>query len=290
MAFIGPAHIDLLPWNNVKDATGGWSRVQGSTLLTGGRLATASGVGNYASWDVPLMAGTWTITAIYTSASGAGIITASLGGVDLSPTVDSYSVSSTPNVVAQWTGVSVASGGVKEFKIRSDSKNASSASNIMYPQLITFTNTDAPTQSFSCAGPSRFDIIPYGYRNQGAGGVYSRLQNSAALSGGAAYWSPSNSANEMGWYVPLTAGTWAIDIIHVKASDSAILNVTFDGASIGTQDLYAAGTSYNNVYSVTGISVPTSKFVLVKLGVPTKNASASGFTGYFQHIALRKTA
>lgn len=290
MAFIGPAHIDIIPWNNYKAVSGFTpARTQSSAALTGGALTgSSSTAGNYVTWDVPLMAGTWTVTLLYSKSTAAGVITASLDGVDLSGTVDGYNGSTTYSNVNQWTGVSVATGGVKEFKLRCDTKNGSSSSYYPRPQLITFTNTDAPTQTFTCAGPSRFDIIPYGYWGQTAGSAPSRSAT-GGLSGGCVT-QASSASNTIGWYVPLTAGTWALDTILTYGTDGGILTITADGATIGTADTYAGSTTYSNVSTITGISVTTSKYVLLKYATATKNGSSSGYVPRIQHIALRKTA
>lgn len=291
MAFIGPAHINILGWQTVSRTSGTYIRNASSSSLTGGYGTVGSGpVNNYAAWDVPLMAGTWTITILRWTAPDQGVATFSLDGVDLAPTVDTYSAGFVLNTVTQFTGVSVASGGIKEFRVRCDSKNASSSGYYYRTLLITFTNTDAPTQSFTCAGPSRFDIIPYGYWGQSAGTSPGRTQTSTALSGG--YLTQSDSAsNELGWYVPLTAGTWALDLIYATGTNTAILTTSIDGSTVATVDTYnGGGLTLNNVSTTTGIAVARSKFALLKVATPTKNASSSAYIPRIQHIALRKTA
>lgn len=289
MATIGPAHIDIVPWGNVKATSGGMTRGQSSVYLTGGIAASAATVDNYMAWDVPLVAGTWTVTIGYYKDTNKGVITASLDGVDLSPTVDGYAAASSFNTVAQWTGVSVASGGVKEFRLRSASKNASSSAYGVSVSYITFTNTDNPTTSFTCTGPSRIDIIPFGYWGMRAGNTPSRTQNSLALNGGYITQAASQS-NEIGWYVPLTAGTWALDIIAPTTSNAGILTVSVDGSTVGTADLYSASLTWNVVTTITGITVATSKMALLKFATPTKNASSSSYISFLSHVALRKTA
>lgn len=289
MATIGPAHIDIVGWGNVKAASGAMTRTQSSAALTGGYSYAAGGaVNNYMTWDVPLIAGTWTVTFIYHAYSDRGIVTASIDGVDLSPTVDQYNVATTPNNVAQWTGVSVATPGVKEFKLRAASKNASASAYYITPQLINFTSEDDPTTSFTCTGPSRIDIIPFGYWGMSAGAEPLRTQASGCLSGGELEQS-SNAANEVGWYVPLTAGTWALDVIYWQYTNSAIFTVSIDGTTVGTIDTYGASTA-NVVGTITGITVASSKMALVKFAASTKNASSTGYAVRISHIALRKTA
>lgn len=290
MATIGPAHIDIAAWGNVKASSAALSRSQADGALTGGNsIVTGGAINNYMTWDVALVAGTWTVTLIYANSTDAGVLTASIDGVDLSPTVDGYNGSLTYDNVTQWTGVSVATGGVKEFKIRSDSKNASSSAYCHYPQLITFTNTDNPTTSFTCTGPSRIDIIPFGYWGMSAGSAPSRQQSSSALNGGYVQ-QATNIANEIGWYVPLTAGTWAIDVITANSTDGGILTVTAGATTAGTVDTYDGSTTYNNVTTLTGLSVASSAMTLLKFAASTKNGSSSGYATCISAIALRKTA
>ena len=290
MATIGPAHIDIVGWGNAKAASPNpMTRLQSASMLTGGYTYGASTVNNYMTWDVPLVAGTWTVTVIYATENNRGVITGSIDGVDLSPTVDAYSAGATSNVVTQWTGVSVASSGVKEFKLRAASKNASSSAYYIAPHLINFTSEDDPTTSFTCTGPSRIDIIPFGYWGMSAGSTPSRTQTANALNGG--YIAATSSAsNEIGWYVPLTAGTWALDVIGPTSPDAGIFTASIDGSTVGTIDAYSAGITWNIANTITGITVASSKMALVKLAVSTKNASATGYRYYLSAIALRKTA
>ena len=287
MATIGPAHIDIVAWGNAKSSSGSYARAQQPSLC-GGYAADGTLINNYLTWDVPLIAGTWTVTVMYTRSTSTGVFTASVDGVDLSPTVDMYGAG-TYNMVAQWTGVSVASSGVKEFKLRVLSKNASSSAYGLPVQLVTFTSEDDPTTSFTCTGPSRIDIIPFGYWGMSAGSAPSRTQNSLSLNGGYITQAASQS-NEIGWYVPLTAGTWALDIIAPTTSNAGILTVSVDGSTVGTADLYSASLTWNVVTTITGITVATSKMALLKFATPTKNASSSSYISFLSHVALRKTA
>lgn len=287
MATIGPAHIDIVAWGNAKSSSGSYARAQQPSLC-GGYAADGTLINNYLTWDVPLIAGTWTVTVMYTQSTSTGVFTASVDGVDLSPTVDMYGAG-TYNMVAQWTGVSVASSGVKEFKLRVLSKNASSSAYGLPVQLVTFTSEDDPTTSFTCTGPSRIDIIPFGYWGMSAGSTPSRTQNSGALDGGYVT-QATNIANEIGWYVPLTSGTWAIDVITANSTDGGILTVTAGATTAGTVDTYNGSSTVNNVTTLTGLSVASSAMTLLKFAASTKNASSSGYATRIQHIALRKTA
>lgn len=288
MATVGPAHIDIVAWGNVKAATGTYTRLQDSSTLTGGHgYDSAGAINNYLTWDVPLIAGNWTITVIHYTNINRGIVTPSIAGTDLA-TYDGYSAGPVRNVVAQWTGVSVATSGVKEFKLRCDSKHASSSGYYTIPSLITFSNEDDPTTSFTCTGPSRIDIVPFGFWEHVVGDAGARGQISDSLGGG--YRQTNTLNDETGWYVPLMSGTWALDVIYRSRTEGGIVTVSIDGSSVGTIDTYNAAPGANAVATITGISVASSKMALLKFTTTSKHASSAGYRFYNQHIALRKTA
>jgi len=288
MAVVAAPHIDIVPWSGAKSSSSGLARLAIGGLTGALGVPISGGVNDFIAWDVPLTAGTWTITVIYAKLANAGIMTGSLGGVDLSPTVDAYAAVTAYDNVIQWTGVVVANG-LSEFRLRAASKNVSATDYFVAPQLVTFTNQAAPTNTFTCVGPSRIDIIPYGNWDYSAGNTPTRTYTASAISGGVVS-ATSSATNEIGWYVPLTAGTWALDILAPTGPDSGILTITLDGASVGTVDTYSAGAVWNLNNSFTGINVPTSKIALLKVAVPTKNGASVGNRYYLQHVALRKTA
>ncbi len=143
MTEYGPHHIDIFPWMKWKASSNYSSitRVVDSTSLGMGRMTAADGsASKHVEWDVALISGTWTFTLIYTKVNSAGILTPSLDGSDLS-TLDMYNSTNSLNLVQQWTGISISTGGVKELKFRTDTKNASSSNYNLFIQLINFTRT-----------------------------------------------------------------------------------------------------------------------------------------------------
>lgn len=146
MATYAPYHVDIAPWMNWKASStyATMNRTNYSGALGMGYLTAASGgaTGQHMEWDVALTAGTWTLTVVYLKSGSFGIVTPSIDGTDLS-TLDTYVAGTTYNNVNQWTGINIASDGVKELKFRTDSKNAGSAGYNFYPQWITLTRTGA---------------------------------------------------------------------------------------------------------------------------------------------------
>ena len=95
--------------------------------------------------------------------------------------------------------------------------------------------------------------------------------------------------NEINFDITLSAGTWDLELLHVKASSVGIYTVTLDDISAGTIDGYNGATQYNIRSSLTGIQIPQTKVYRLKLKMATKNASSSGYQGLIQHIQLHRT-
>lgn len=139
-AFLAPHHLDVPPWAAWAASDGTPTRTVSSSSLSMGQ-ARRSTVNNYVEWDFYVDAGTYTLTWIYNQNTNLGIATASIDGVDLSPTIDGYGASA-PNTVAQWAGL-VISAGDHTLRMRVDSKNASSSDWFQMNQWFTFTRTGA---------------------------------------------------------------------------------------------------------------------------------------------------
>ena len=95
---------------------------------------------------------------------------------------------------------------------------------------------------------------------------------------------------EVTWDVVLAAGTWRVDIVHIKGTDRGIISVQFDSVEKGTIDTYNGSLARNQLGSVTGITVATTAKVELKLKMATKNASSSNYYGTINLITLRRTA
>lgn len=97
------------------------------------------------------------------------------------------------------------------------------------------------------------------------------------------------------WDVVLAAGTWTLELMSRKDASSAILTVALssDGSSytdVGTIDLYNGSTVYNQLSSLTGISVAATGRYRLRLKAATKNASSSNYAAYLNGLRLRRTA
>jgi hypothetical protein len=96
---------------------------------------------------------------------------------------------------------------------------------------------------------------------------------------------------EISWKVALEAGTWEFELIHGKGNNRGIYTVSLDGTSVGTIDGYTASAgTFNDVSTITGISVATTSVKTLNLKMATKNASSSSYFGVINAIQLRRTA
>lgn len=100
----------------------------------------------------------------------------------------------------------------------------------------------------------------------------------------------SNTQNdEADWNVVLGPGTWTMEILSNKGSDSGIIDVQLDGVSEGTIDQYDGAGPLNVSQSVAGIVVVEGGQKELKFLMSTKNASSSGYRARFTGIYFRRT-
>lgn len=90
------------------------------------------------------------------------------------------------------------------------------------------------------------------------------------------------------WSLPIAAGTWEMEVTHVKNFDAGILSFSLDGAPIGSVDAYDAGTVLNASGTVSSITVGTSGLHTLRVETATANPSSSGFYGYLVWLRLVK--
>ena len=98
--------------------------------------------------------------------------------------------------------------------------------------------------------------------------------------------SSSSSGSEIAWDITLSAGTWRIDVLHQQTLSSGIVTVKVDDVSQGTVDCF--GTTNNTVGSATGLIIPATRTVTLKLSITTKNAGSAGYECYLGAVTLRR--
>lgn len=137
-------------------------------------------------------------------------------------------------------------------------------------------------------GPWHIDITPWQSWVYEAGSTPNRYAVSGNFGGGVLYPNGFGSAsNEIGWDVPLTAGTWTITLIYNQpGAINAIATMKLDTTTVGTIDMSTGGS--NAVGTISGISVSTDAIYRLKFTTPTTNTA----NYYYElvHITLSRTA
>lgn len=111
----------------------------------------------------------------------------------------------------------------------------------------------------------------------------SAIKNGYRVSSGA-------QSDAISFDVILAKGTWTLELLHTKGTDTGIYTAALAGSSVGTIDGYGATTTYNNRSTITGIIVTKSGKKRMSLTMATKNGSSSSYFGRVQHIQWRRTA
>lgn len=134
----GPWHIDIRPWSSWVAGTG-VTRDPNNNQMGTGRALTFN-LNDFIAWDVPLTAGTWTVTVLHDKDVNRGIATVTFDATTVG-TIDTYNGSTVQNAATQITGIVVGADAIVRLKFAVLSKNASSSSYIFTPQHITLTRT-----------------------------------------------------------------------------------------------------------------------------------------------------
>ena len=139
--------------------------------------------------------------------------------------------------------------------------------------------------------PYRFDLMVWAGPDTVSGFNATRYQSSSALGGGR-FGQQSAAAADSGDYYEINftveAGTWTFTILYQKNPNSPIHDIIVDGSSIGTIDSYAAGTTHNNLATISGVSLISGNHTL-KVLANGKNASSGDYNLAIQSITLTRT-
>jgi hypothetical protein len=79
------------------------------------------------------------------------------------------------------------------------------------------------------------------------------------------------------WSIPLSAGSWKMELVGQKGTNRGIGTFTIDGTEIGTIDQYAASYTSNDIYTISGITISSSGNKRLRVTVSTKNGSSSDY-------------
>jgi hypothetical protein len=134
--------------------------------------------------------------------------------------------------------------------------------------------------------PNLVQILPFTGEAASVGTWTNANDSSCIFSGYRANGAQNDSIT---WHVPVTAGTWKVQVVHTTNSNFGIVTVSIGGTVVGTIDTYAAVLARNVVGEIAGVVVPDSGLQALRLSVPTKNASSSNYIVRLQSIALVRT-
>jgi len=122
---LDPWLVYVLPVFAAKAHTN-WNTITQSNLShLGGYLSSSAAQNDQITWDIVLSPGTWTVWLHHFTNTDAGIYSIQLDSVEVG-TIDGYANPAVENVLSSVTGISVATGGKIELKLRMATKHASS--------------------------------------------------------------------------------------------------------------------------------------------------------------------
>jgi hypothetical protein len=109
---------------------------------------------------------------------------------------------------------------------------------------------------------------------------------------GAGYYQRSAIAinDEIEWLVAFPTGTYHIEYMAVKSSNSGIMTFLLDGGSISSHDLYAAVTALNTRGSSSNFNVDIGSVKTLTIRVSSKNASSSNYATLISWLQIIRTA
>lgn len=97
-------------------------------------------------------------------------------------------------------------------------------------------------------------------------------------------------AASVSYKVPMSAGTYSLEIVAYADTYMPIVTAKIDGTTVGTVDFYKTGGIVQREGAITGLTVATSGTKTINLTNATKNASSSGYTFYLMALRILRTA
>jgi hypothetical protein len=79
-------------------------------------------------------------------------------------------------------------------------------------------------------------------------------------------------------------------VVYIANTGAGIIDIGIGGTSFGTKDAYAGSATYNQIWTVTGISIATEGFKTIYVKANGKNGSSSNYIVYISSITFFKTA
>lgn len=122
------------------------------------------------------------------------------------------------------------------------------------------------------------------------GANWARGNDSLSLGMGYLFDQPASQNDEIVWNVYLDSVTWKFPLIYNSFASAGIATIQLDGSTVGTIDMYSAGTTRNVYSEITGIAVATPGVKAMKVLLATKNASSTRYDAILQSLAWIQTS
>ena len=90
------------------------------------------------------------------------------------------------------------------------------------------------------------------------------------------------------WQLPLAAGTWTMEVTHVRADDAGVMAFSVDGTDVGSVDAYAPVIEHNVRATISSITVASSGMHTLRVRTDAKNIASSNYFGYLVWLRLVK--
>lgn len=105
-------------------------------------------------------------------------------------------------------------------------------------------------------------------------------------------WTTVQTTGEMGWTIPIGAGTWTVVWYTGKRNDYGISHARVDGAQVGsTVDLYVNNAAHQQmIHTVSGLVLAAGEHSFTFKQNGTKNAASSGYIQVVSGLCLTRTA
>ena len=155
--------------------------------------------------------------------------------------------------------------------------------------MAIVTGQDILAADVNAIGAGHITILPWDYSAIGQGTWIFDISASEILNGNFRN-SSSADGDNISYKAWLATGTYTLLIVYRKNPNHGIMDVDVDGVEEGSVDTYAGGNTFNNVFTITGVTVATGKLLDIKIRVDGKNGSSGNYQLRIQSLGLWRTA
>lgn len=113
---------------------------------------------------------------------------------------------------------------------------------------------------------------------------FNLLANNTNYYGYTVRYSSGAQNDSITWYLPLQAGVWNVEIVHVRDLSVGIYSVRLNAEEIGTFDGYSPTVVYSVRNEFTNIVVPNTAIYQFSIQMTAKNVASSSYLGVLNGI------